>query len=100
LQDVHWSGGGFGSFPGYTIGNVMSAQVLAAAYQGIPNLAETLAEGNYLVLLDWLTEHIYQHGRAYNVNELLLRISGKELHVKPYMEYLNHKFGTLHEFSE
>ena len=31
LQDIHWSTGLFGSFPTYTVGNVMSAQFIAAA---------------------------------------------------------------------
>ena len=31
MQDVHWSAGMFGSFPCYTLGNIMAAQVLAAA---------------------------------------------------------------------
>ena len=35
LQDVHWSGGSFGAFPGYTVGNVMSAQLLEAAHQQV-----------------------------------------------------------------
>ena len=31
LQDIHWSTGLVGSFPTYTVGNVMSAQFMAAA---------------------------------------------------------------------
>ena len=31
LQDIHWSTGLVGSFPTYTIGNIMSAQFMAAA---------------------------------------------------------------------
>ncbi len=27
LQDVHWSGGAFGYFPTYTLGNIYSAQL-------------------------------------------------------------------------
>lgn len=97
LQDVHWSGGGFGSFPGYTIGNIMSAQILAAAYQSLPDLDGALARGDYAPLLHWLTENVYRHGRAYSVNELLQRVSGSDLHVKPYLEYLNTKFSELYQ---
>ena len=28
LQDIHWSGGQFGTFCNYTIGNVMAAQLM------------------------------------------------------------------------
>jgi len=97
LQDVHWSGGGFGSFPGYTIGNIMSAQVLNAAHNSMPDLEDKLASGNYQTLLDWLTENVYQHGRAYNVTELLQRISGEDLHVAPLLSYLEAKFSDLYD---
>ena len=64
LQDVHWSFGGFGNFPCYTIGNIMAAQVLAAAHAQMPDLAGKLATGNYQTLLTWLSDNIYRHGRA------------------------------------
>lgn len=99
LQDVHWSGGGFGSFPGYTIGNIMSAQVLDAAHQSIPDLDDKLASGDYHTLLDWLTENIYQHGKAYNVTELLQRTSGEDLQVKPLLAYLEAKFTDLYDLN-
>ncbi|MGB1285353.1 MAG: carboxypeptidase M32 [Aggregatilineales bacterium] len=98
LQDVHWSGGGFGSFPGYTIGNIMSAQILDAAHSSISDLDGKLAAGDYMTLLDWLTENVYQHGRAYNVTELLQRVSGQELHVAPLLSYLEAKYSDLYEF--
>lgn len=96
LQDVHWSGGGFGSFPGYTIGNIMSAQILDAAYGAVPNLRDSLTQGDYAPLLGWLTDNIYRHGRAYTINELLQRVSGSDLHVKPYLTYLETKFSGLY----
>jgi carboxypeptidase Taq len=99
LQDVHWSGGGFGSFPGYTIGNIMSAQVLAAAHNDIDGLDDKLSSGDYMTLLDWLTENIYQHGRAYNVNELLQRISGEDLHVAPLLAYLEEKYTDVYDLN-
>jgi len=44
-----------------------------------------------------LTENIYQHGRAYNVTELLQRISGEDLHVAPLISYLDAKFSDLYD---
>jgi carboxypeptidase Taq len=96
LQDIHWSGGGFGSFPGYTVGNVMSAQFLAAARRDVEGLDAALARGDYQPLLGWLTEHIYRHGRAYSASELLVRATGADLHVAPYLAYLDEKFGDLY----
>ena len=97
LQDVHWAGDNFGSFPTYTIGNVMAAQVFAAAHEQIANLDDTLAAGDYRPLREWLTTHIYQHGRAYNVTELLQQVTGADLHVAPYLAYLDTKYSELYE---
>jgi carboxypeptidase Taq len=96
LQDIHWSAGGFGSFPGYTVGNVMSAQFLEAARRDIPALDTHLARGEYAPLLSWLTENIYRHGRAYSGSELLIRATGRDLNAAPYLAYLRDKFGALY----
>jgi len=96
LQDIHWSGGGFGSFPGYTVGNVMSAQLLEAAYRDTPDLGGALGRGDYAPLLGWLTENVYCHGRAYTANELLQRTTGRELETGPYLAYLTEKFTELY----
>jgi len=96
LQDIHWSGGGFGSFPGYTVGNVMSSQFLQAAHRDVVGLDDALAYGNYQPLLAWLTEHIYRHGRAYSASELLVRSTGHDLTVEPYLAYMTAKFTDLY----
>jgi carboxypeptidase Taq len=96
LQDIHWSGGGFGSFPGYTVGNVMSAQFLAAARRDVAGLDEALARGEYAPLREWLTQNIYRHGRAFSAGELLQRSTGSSITVAPYLAYLREKFGDLY----
>ena len=96
LQDVHWSFGGFGVFPCYTIGNIMAAQVLAAAHAQLPDLSATLAAGDYHTLLNWLSENIYRHGRAYSPDELLKRVSGQGLNTAPLLRYLENKYSDLY----
>ncbi len=96
LQDVHWSFGGFGVFPTYTIGNIMAAQVLAAAHKQMPDLAARLAAGDFHTLLSWLTENIYCHGRAYRADELLTHVSGDSLNTAPLLAYLENKYSDLY----
>ncbi|MBL8147931.1 MAG: carboxypeptidase M32 [Anaerolineae bacterium] len=96
LQDIHWSGGGFGSFPGYTVGNVMSAQFLEAAHQQVDGLADSLTGGDYAPLRGWLTDNIYRHGRAFSGEELLVRSTGRPLETDPYLRYLESKFTGLY----
>ena len=99
LQDVHWSFGGFGNFPCYTIGNIMAAQAQAAAQAQMPDLAAKLAEGDYQPLLAWLTENFYRHGRAYSTDELLTRVSGEGLNPAPLLNYLERKYSDLYGLS-
>ena len=96
LQDVHWSFGGFGKFPCYTIGNIIAAQVLEAAHKQMPDLAAQLAAGDYHTLLTWLTENIYRHSRAYSTDELLRHVSGEGLSVAPLLGYLERKYSDLY----
>ncbi len=96
LQDIHWSAGILGSFPTYTIGNVMSAQFMGAARQQVSGLDAALKQGDYAPLLGWLQQNIYCHGRAYDAQELLMRTSGNEMNVKPYLAYLEGKYTELY----
>ena len=97
LQDIHWSAGLFGSFPTYTVGNVMASQFFTAAQAQVPGLDEALAAGDYAPLRAWLTENIYRHGRTYTPHELLERSTGRGLEVTPYLEYLNTKYRELYD---
>ncbi len=100
LQDIHWSTGYIGSFPTYTIGNVMAAQFFKAANTALPGLESDLARGNYAPLLAWLTENIYQYGRAFTAAELLQRVTGSDLDAAPYLDYITTKFTDLYGLGE
>jgi carboxypeptidase Taq len=95
LQDIHWSTGLVGSFPTYTVGNVMAAQFFAAARRAVPGLDAALARGDYAPLRTWLTENVYRHGRAYSPDELLQRSTGASLDAGPYLAYLKGKYDDL-----
>ncbi len=47
LQDVHWSGGGLGYFPTYSLGNVMSLQIWERVREAIPDLDEQFEQGEF-----------------------------------------------------
>ena len=96
LQDIHWSAGLFGSFPTYTLGNVMASQFYAAAQLALPELDVELDAGNYAPLRHWLTEQIYQYGRTYTPHELLERVTGSGLDPEAYFRYLDGKFGAVY----
>jgi carboxypeptidase Taq len=98
LQDVHWSAGLIGYFPTYTLGNLYSSQFFAKADSDLGGLHQKFEEGNFSVLLGWLRENIHKHGKRYRAEDLVKKVTGEPLSHKPYMDYMNKKFGELYGF--
>jgi carboxypeptidase Taq len=96
LQDIHWSGGSFGYFPTYTLGNLYAAQFFQAAQAEIPDLEQQFAHGDFGALLGWLRENIHHHGRRYSARELVLRATGRELSAEPLLNHLRKKAAELY----
>jgi carboxypeptidase Taq len=96
LQDIHWSGVSFAGFPGYTLGNVIGAQLFAQARKDLPDLDSQIAAGEFGPLHEWLRVNLYQHGRKFTPNELLERITGEPLTTGPWIAYVRQKFGDLY----
>ena len=96
LQDIHWSYVSFGIFPGYTIGNIIGAQLMEKMRQDIPDLDAQIARGNFAALLGWLRTHVHRHGRKFTPNELMERETGKPVTAKPWIDYVRNKFGALY----
>jgi carboxypeptidase Taq len=96
LQDVHWSGGHFGYFPTYTLGNIYSAELFAAADEQIDDLSGKLSRGEGGELLAWLRENVHQHGRLYTAPELMARVCGHQPTSGPLVRYLQTKFSAIY----
>lgn len=96
LQDVHWSVGLFGYFPTYTLGNVYSASLEAAMRAALPDLDESLAEGDARPAVEWLRENLQRHGGLYPPMELIERATGSAPQPGALLDYLEDKFGTIY----
>lgn len=100
LQDVHWAAGLFGYFPTYTLGNLMSVQLLDAHRQGNTDLDDQIRQGHFTELAGWLRDNVHRHGSALDSSEVLRAATGQTLDAKPYVDYLNGKYGRLYGFTE
>jgi carboxypeptidase Taq len=96
LQDIHWSSVSFGTFPGYTLGNLIGAQLMEKARLDIPDLDAQIERGDFVTLLAWLRKNVHRHGRKFTPNELLERATGKSLTAAPWVAYVQQKFGALY----
>jgi carboxypeptidase Taq len=97
LQDIHWTfSGDLGTFPGYTIGNLVGAQLMVAIEADLPDLTERLERGDFAPLLAWLRERVHRHGRKFTPAEILERAIGKPLDAGPWIAYVQSKFGEIY----
>jgi carboxypeptidase Taq len=96
LQDIHWSMGGIGYFPTYTLGNLYAAQFMEQAHCDIPNRDGEFRAGRFQGLKTWLNDKIHHAGQRYRAGELCKRITGRPLSHQPLMAYLRGKYGPLY----
>ncbi len=96
LQDIHWSFVGFAEFPGYTLGNIIGAQLMEKIRSEMTDLDHQIERGEFGNLLGWLQENVYRHGRKFTPNELLERATGRPLTPKPWIAYVRKKYGALY----
>jgi carboxypeptidase Taq len=97
LQDVHWSFGGIGYFPTYTLGNLYAAQLMDSARRTLgPGLEDEFRCGEFDRMRSWLNRHIYQHGQRFRAGELCRRATGAPLSPQPFLTHLREKFGALY----
>lgn len=91
LQDVHWSGGSFGYFATYTLGNVVAAMIWHKMKDGA-FIRGALQKGDVVELKDWLGKNIHRHGSIYAPKELQMRVFGEAYNPERLLQYLDTKF--------
>jgi carboxypeptidase Taq len=96
LQDIHWANGYFGYFSTYALGNLISAQLWEKINQDIPDLADQIRSGKFEALLTWLRTKIHTHGRKFEPQELVQKVTGSPIDPAPYMRYLNGKYSSIY----
>ncbi|EYB66748.1 thermostable carboxypeptidase 1 [Deinococcus phoenicis] len=95
LQDIHWSAGLIGYFPTYTLGNLLSVQLLEAARKDA-GIAAGVERAEYGPLLAWLVEHVHQYGRSLTPTQITERATGRPLTADPYVAYLHGKYEGIY----
>jgi carboxypeptidase Taq len=96
LQDIHWSSGGIGYFPTYTLGNLYAAQFMARARQDLRGLDADFQQGQFGRLKAWLNEKVHRPGKRYRPADLCRRVTGEALSHQPLLAYLRNKYAPLY----
>jgi len=98
MQDTHWASGSFGYFPSYALGNIYSGQILATLTGEVPEWKAQISKGDFKEVKQWLTENIYMYGNRFDPSDFIRNISGEEINVAPFLEYLNNKFSNIYGY--
>jgi carboxypeptidase Taq len=96
LQDIHWSFGGIGYFPTYTLGNLYAAQFMEAARRDLGDLDADFRLGEFGRLKGWLNEKIHREGQRWRAGILCEKVTGRPLSHKPLLDYLQGKYEPLY----
>ena len=96
LQDVHWAGGMFGYFPTYSLGNVIAGQLWDRITAELPDVEESIGEGEMAGLREWLRENLHRHGNKFMPKELIERVVGGPIDVVPYVRQLRERAAEIY----
>lgn len=97
LQDVHWSFGGFGYFPTYALGNLVSAQIWEAMAKDIQDINDQVGQAKFDGILGWLRENLHKYGAKYEPQELVEKVTGSKITPEPYIRYLETKYKEVYD---
>jgi carboxypeptidase Taq len=98
MQDTHWASGYYGYFPSYALGNIYGGMFLKTLKKDAPNWRKELKKGNFQPVKNWMVENIHSKGNLYDPADLVKEVTGENLTVKPFISYLEKKFGKIYGF--
>ena len=96
LQDVHWTGLGYGYFPSYALGNAYGAQILHRMRQDL-DFDACMRAGDLKTVGAWLKEHVFSIASTSTPDEWIRAITGEALDPNYYLDYLETKFSEVYD---
>ena len=98
LQDMHWSGGGFGYFPTYSLGSAYAAQIYDAMSYDI-DIDEEIRSGELGKIALWLRDNLHKYGSSKFPKELIKLATGASFNPDFYVDYLVEKYTKLYNLA-
>lgn len=98
LQDVHWSFGGIGYFPSYTLGKLYAAMEWNAMQADIPSVREQISQGRFDEILGWLRTNVHSYGRTETPDEIIRRVCGRPLAAADFLAHVGAKARDVYGF--
>jgi carboxypeptidase Taq len=98
LQDIHWSIGRIGTFQGYTLGTVFSAQLQRAMEDDLGESLQSLVRARrFDEIRTWMGENVHRHGKRYPTDELAEVATGEPLTADYFLDRIDAKYADLYD---
>ena len=95
LQDVPWSKGDFGYFPGYALGTAYAAQMVQAMRRSF-DFDECCRTGDLQPIVEYQTQHLWQYGKELEAGELITRNCPGGFDPAVFTGYLEQKYREIY----
>ena len=97
LQDMHWSGGGFGYFPSYLLGSIYDGMLLDTLQEELGNVDELLKNGKIKDITAWLNQKIHWYGNTRKPKDAIRAVCGREISAEPLIRYFKEKYSEIYD---
>lgn len=93
LQDIHWHGGSFGYFPGYSIGNLLAAEIHSDFSKQFPDWEDKVRNGSFVFIKDYLYKKVHHFAALDNSPGTIKNIlPDRDLGAEAFLKYLDNKY--------
>lgn len=92
MQDVHWPAGLFGYFPAYTVGALLSAQLLEKMETALGDVEPLIRNKAFKTMRNWLRQHIHAWGSHYEFDDLVQQATGQALTAAPFFSHIKKRY--------
>jgi carboxypeptidase Taq len=97
LQDIHWSIGRIGTFQGYSLGTVFSAQLQHYLEEDFDTPLEELVRNHrFDEIREWMEERVHRHGQRYPTDELPEAATGEQLTTEYFVDRIEQKYADIY----
>ena len=69
-----------------------AAQLFDAAKRAVPGLLDSIAGGNFSLLLGWLRTHVHGLGSSLSTDALLTQATGRPLDAQVFKDHLRSRY--------
>ncbi|MDD9331397.1 MAG: carboxypeptidase [Wolbachia sp.] len=95
FQDEYWVSGVIGYFPIKIIALIAAVQIFSFIKSNFPEFLSAIVKEDFSLLIKWLSKNIYS--AKYGSFETLKKVTGKNLDIECYTNYLSEKYGLFNQ---